>query len=89
MSDKKHIDRLFQEKLKDFEANPSDAVWENIHSSLHDEKRKKRRIIPIWWKLGGAAAILLLMLAIGNTVFNNNENNDSINTVVELSLIHI
>ena len=83
MSDKKHIDRLFQEKLKDFEANPSDAVWENIHSSLHDEKRKKRRIIPIWWKLGGAAAILLLMLAIGNTVFNNNENNDSINTVVD------
>ena len=23
MSDKKHIDRLFQEKLKDFEATPS------------------------------------------------------------------
>ena len=83
MSDKKHIDRLFQEKLKDFEANPSDAVWENIHSSLHDEKRKKRRIIPIWWKLGGVAAILLLMLAIGNTVFDNNENNDSRNTVVD------
>ena len=83
MSDKKHIDRLFQEKLKDFEANPSDAVWENIHSSLHGEKRKKRRIIPIWWKLGGVAAILLLMLAIGNTVFDNNENNDSRNTVVD------
>ena len=27
MNDKKHIDRLFQERFKDFEAVPSDAVW--------------------------------------------------------------
>ena len=32
MSDKKHIDRLFQEGFKDFEATPSDAVWENIEA---------------------------------------------------------
>ena len=34
MSDKKHIDRIFQEGFKDFEAVPSDAVWKNIEAKL-------------------------------------------------------
>ena len=46
MSDKKHIDRLFQEGFKDFEATPSDAVWKNLEAKLN-EKKKKRRVIPI------------------------------------------
>ncbi|MDT0558109.1 hypothetical protein RM697_05600 [Ichthyenterobacterium sp. W332] len=84
MSDKKNIDRLFQEKLKDFEATPSDAVWENIHNTLHNKKNKKRRVIPIWWQLGGVAATLLLILTISG-VFNSNTDSksDSIKTVVD------
>jgi hypothetical protein len=54
MNDKKNIDRLFQERFKDFEVPPSDAIWNNIHYALH--KNKKRRIIPLWWKLSGIAA---------------------------------
>jgi len=29
MGDKKHIDRIFQEKLKDFEVFPDAEVWKN------------------------------------------------------------
>ena len=70
MSDKKHIDRLFQEAFKDFEAVPSDAVWKNIKTKLN-EKNKKRRVIPIWWRYAGVAALLLLLLTVGGIYFNN------------------
>lgn len=69
MKDNKNIDRLFQEKFKDFEATPSDAVWKGIEAELQN-KKKKRRVIPFWWTYGGVAAALLLMLAIANGVFN-------------------
>ncbi|WP_242131066.1 hypothetical protein [Aestuariivivens marinum] len=69
MSEKKHIDRLFQEKFKDFEATPSNAVWTNIEAQL--EKKKKRRVIPIWWRYAGVAALLVLLLALGSLYFNS------------------
>jgi len=73
MSDKKHIDRLFQEGFKDFEAQPSNAVWKNIELKLN-EKKKKRRILPIWWRYAGAAALLLLFLGLGGLFFNSETN---------------
>ncbi len=39
MSDKKHIDRLFQEAFKDFESDPSDAVWKNIKTKLNEKNK--------------------------------------------------
>ncbi|WP_303316502.1 hypothetical protein Q4Q34_06750 [Flavivirga abyssicola] len=72
MSDKKHIDRLFQEGFKDFEATPSDAVWEHIEAKLN-QKKKKRRVIPIWWRYAGVAALLLLLLTIGGLYFNDSD----------------
>ncbi len=90
MSDKKHIDRLFQEKLKDFEATPSDAVWQNIHKRLHEDKRK-RRIVPIWWKIGGVAALLALLLTVGIKFLSNdldvNSNNPTVDTEKQSSEI--
>ncbi|PKQ45713.1 outer membrane beta-barrel protein [Confluentibacter flavum] len=70
MSDKKHIDRLFQEKFKDFEVTPDDAVWKRIEAQL--KEKKKRRVVPIWWRYAGVAALLLLLLTIGNGYFNTN-----------------
>ncbi|MCF7559648.1 hypothetical protein L3X39_03290 [Sabulilitoribacter multivorans] len=81
MSEKKHIDRLFQEGFKDFEATPSDAVWKNIEASLN-EKKKKRRVIPIWWRYAGVAALLLLLFTVGYTFFNDNSKTPT-NQVVE------
>lgn len=71
MSDKKHIDRLFQEKFKDFELAPSDAVWERIEAQL--KEKNKRRVTPIWWRYAGVAAVVLLLLIIGNGYFNDNK----------------
>ena len=75
MSDKKNIDRLFQEKFKDFEVAPNDAVWDRINESL-PKKKKKRRVIALWWQVGGVAAMLALMLTVGVSVFNNGSNED-------------
>lgn len=81
MSDKKHIDRLFQESFKDFEATPSDAVWENIEAQLN-QKKKKRRVIPIWWRYAGVAALLLLLLTVGINYFNNDDSTQT-NQIVD------
>lgn len=73
MNEKKHIDRLFQEKFKNFEATPDDAVWENIHRALHKDEQK-RRVIPFWWKTAGVAALLALLFTVGNAVFNKDNH---------------
>lgn len=67
MKETKKIDRLFQEKFKDFEAIPPLDAWKNIEAKL-DEK-KKRRIIPFWFRISGVAALLLLGLFVGKNLF--------------------
>lgn len=64
MSEKKNIDRLFQEKFKDFEANPPEMVWDDIETEL--KKKQKRRVIPLWFKMSGVAALLLIGLLLIN-----------------------
>jgi hypothetical protein len=73
MNEKKNIDRLFQEKFKDFEAAPNDAVWDRISDSL-PKKKKKRRVIALWWQVGGVAAAIALLLTVGVSVFNSDIN---------------
>jgi hypothetical protein len=58
MSEKKNIDRLFQEKFKDFEAAPPEFVWDNLEELL--QKKKKRRVVPLWFRLSGVAAVLVV-----------------------------
>ncbi|WP_299776605.1 hypothetical protein [uncultured Formosa sp.] len=71
MSDKKHIDRLFQEHLKDLDKAPDPKIWSAIEAKLKEEKKHKR-IIPMWWYGSGAAALLLLFLALRLFIFNSN-----------------
>lgn len=59
MKEKKNIERLFQEKFKDFEAVPPQDVWINIEARLQT-KKKKRRIVPFWLKTSGIAAVLVI-----------------------------
>ncbi|WP_406685372.1 hypothetical protein N1F78_06510 [Seonamhaeicola sp. MEBiC1930] len=77
MSDKKHIDRLFQETFKDFEVAPSDAIWKGIKANL--KKKKNKRIIPIWWRYAGVAALLMLLLTVGGVYLNNNNTIEVVN----------
>lgn len=80
MSEKKNIDRLFQEKFKDFESEPSELAWQYIEARL--EKKRDRKIIPLWFRLTGAAAVLLIGLAIIFTVGDNKNAGNSNNTPV-------
>ena len=69
MKENKNIERLFQEKFKDFEATPPADAWNNIAQRLN-EKKKKRRVIPFWFKSTGIAASFLLFGLIGYNYFN-------------------
>ncbi len=68
MKESKHLDRLFQEKFKDFEAAPNKDVWVQIAAKRDQNDRK---IIPFWfWRLGGIAALVAIVISIG--IFWNN-----------------
>ncbi|TRZ45987.1 PorT family protein [Robertkochia solimangrovi] len=83
MSDKKNIERLFQEKFKDFEAAPSQDLWEQIETKLDSGKQKNRKVIPFWWQLGGVAALLTLLFLAGISLFSSPEiSTDPQNTIV-------
>jgi len=79
---KKNIDKLFQEKFKDFGEVPDEKVWESIEASLDLKKKSRRIVLPIWWKLGGAAAVLAILFYIINP-FENNSGSNTIITDVE------
>ncbi len=66
MNDKKNIERFFQEKFKEFEANPDPLAWDNISERINKKKNKKRAF-PIWFKSIGIAASLI----IGYFIFDN------------------
>ena len=63
MKEKKSIDRIFQEKFKDFEAEPREQVWDQISARLDKKEKKRPFIIPLWLKVGGVAAVLGLVVA--------------------------
>lgn len=73
MKNKKHIDSLFKDRFKNFEASPSPEVWDNIHAQLQNEK-EDRKVIPLWFKIAGVAALIALLFTIGSTFFNNSNN---------------
>ena len=66
MKEQKNIERLFQEKFKDFEAIPPKDAWANIAAKLN-EKKQKKRVIPFWFQLSGIAASLII---IGSLIWN-------------------
>lgn len=66
MKERKSIDRLFQEKFKDFEAHPSDKVWSAIHAELQGEQTRKSWINSVWSKVAGLAAALAIFFLVGD-----------------------
>ena len=82
MSDKKHIDRIFQEKFKDFEVSPDPHVWKGIQNKLNQPEKNKKKVIPFWFRIAGVAALLLLLLTVGGLLWNNITPNNTTNTKV-------
>ncbi|CAM4435070.1 outer membrane beta-barrel protein [Flavobacterium terrigena] len=78
MKENKNIERLFQEKFKDFEVSPPDFVWENIQEKLHP-KEQKRRVIPFWFKATGIAASFVAIVSV--VFYNTNSDFNNTNTI--------
>ncbi|MFT7443038.1 MAG: hypothetical protein ACI9Q3_001416, partial [Maribacter sp.] len=76
MKEQKNIDKLFQDKLKAFEATPNEKVWNATKVKL---QKKKRKVLPIWWISSGVAAIFIL----GLLVFPLNDTNIKIESFPE------
>lgn len=74
MKEQKNIERLFQEKFKDFEAIPPQNSWDTIASRLN-EKKKKKRVVPFWFQLSGIAASLFI---VGTLIWNYQSENDTL-----------
>jgi len=72
MVERKNIDRVFRENLKDLEITPSKKVWSNIEHSLLENQPKKT--IPLWRRLSGVAMIFILFFAGGVSYFTFNSN---------------
>ncbi len=71
MLERKNIDRVFQENLKDLEVYPNKRVWNNIEGKLNG--RTSRPSIALWKKLSGVAVMLVALVTTGFLFFNNNE----------------
>ena len=84
MEERKHIDRLFQEKFKDFEATPREAVWKNISSQLPGNQKRKI-FSPLWYKLAGVAAVLALLVNYANDLLKipSSQNTQTSSTIVD------
>lgn len=80
MKENKNIDRLFQERFKNFDVTPSEQAWKNIEFRLK-EKKNKRKVIPFWWKLSGVAAVFVIGLGLYN--FNFDDDLIPNNVVIE------
>jgi len=75
MTHRKNIDRLFQEKFRDFEQTPPESVWNNIEQRLGNNKKRR---VALWWWAGGIAAGLALLFSL----YLNRETNPASTTPV-------
>lgn len=74
MNDKKNIDRLFQEKFKDFDVHPNEIVWEKIRARQNKEE-KRLFLLPFWYRIAGVAALTAIILGLGYSLNNTPEQN--------------
>ncbi len=72
MKERKSIDRIYQEKFKDFEINPGEDQWNKITNRLDKKEDEEILIIPLWLKLSGVAAVFALFIA--GLVYINTES---------------
>ena len=79
MKEKKHIDKLFKDRFKNFEVSPSPEVWGSIQTSM-ESRKKNRKIIPLFWKVGGVAALLALLFTISDSIYKTTSPDSKIVT---------
>ena len=68
MLEKKNIDRVFQENLRDMEVYPNKKVWKNISRELEKEHAPA---VPVPWKRISAAAAVAAVIGLSVFFFND------------------
>jgi hypothetical protein len=81
MNDKKNIDRLFQERFKDFESEPNEQAYEH---SIGFKKKDKDKTHSFWIKRPVLRPFLL-----GVFVYTTTTNDMQKNVVIETKVIKI
>lgn len=67
MKEHKTIDRIFQERFRDYEVSPPEKVWENIHAELNMKPSRRLTFSWVWF---GSIAVGLGLLFVLNNPFN-------------------
>ena len=71
MLERKNIDRVFQENLKDLEIYPNKRVWNRIEGELSGKASTPP--ISLWKKMSGIAMVLAAIFTGGLLYFNNSQ----------------
>ncbi len=71
MLERKNIDRVFQENLKDLEIYPDDRVWNNIEGKLSNKTPKPP--IALWKKMSGIAMMMAAIFTAGLFYVNSTD----------------
>jgi hypothetical protein len=66
MSEKKDINRLFQERFKDFEAQPPAALWDQIERQLPAKKKNRKAGWLFYSGIAAGIAILFSLIYFAN-----------------------
>ena len=64
---KKHIDKVFREKLQNHEVRPTPQAWKQLEAKLNGKKQQKKVLFPYW----RAAAAVVIGIAVGTWVAKN------------------
>jgi hypothetical protein len=58
MKNLEKIDKIFSERLHNYERQPRSEAWETLQARLDKPQSK---VLPLWWKFASAASVALLL----------------------------
>ncbi|MDI9866619.1 hypothetical protein QM480_19920 [Flectobacillus sp. DC10W] len=73
--EKHNIDKLFNERLQNYERKPRPEAWDKLQAKLQQNETK---IVPLWWKVARAASVVLLLGTAGYFVWETTTTNPEV-----------
>lgn len=73
--EKHNIDKLFDERLQNYERKPRPEAWDKLQAKLQQNETK---IVPLWWKVARAASVVLLLGTVGYLVWETTIKNPEV-----------
>lgn len=85
MKSKEDIGKVVEQQLKELDATLSNDVWNQINTSLENEKRKRKRKGFFFWLSGGVIGVLIGLLLSQVTTENSNSNVEILEKKTEIN----